>query len=68
MTDQRLIELEERLAYQEDMIESLNHQVAQHSLELMNLTKELIKMREWVKNNQPLNTHKGEDEAPPPHY
>jgi len=66
--EDRIIELETKLAYQEDTIEELNQIVTKQQEELSILTLAVQKLHEQVKQIAPSNLVSIDQEAPPPHY
>ncbi len=60
--------LESRNAFQDDVIEQLNHELAIHQEEITNLKLQLKLIATRLKENQPNSIGKQEDEPPPPHY
>lgn len=64
----RIIELESKLAFQDDTIEKLNAVVTQQQTQLDQLHSSLEKLREWIKNLQQPNIATSNEETPPPHY
>ncbi len=65
--EQRLVELEARLAFQDDTIQTLNDMVSRQQLELdkVNRAMELLARRQAdIAASIPVEG----DEAPPPHY
>ena len=60
--------LESRNAFQEDVIEQLNKELAVHQKEISELKAQLQQLAERVKSQQNANTSKIEQEPPPPHY
>jgi SlyX protein len=67
MNEQRLIELEIKAAYQEDLLQELNKIVAQQQQELMRLEKTCQLLYERI-NSLQLEKRETEIEPPPPHY
>lgn len=75
MTDKALIQrmdkLESQLAFQDDVIDSLNHLVTQQSRELQQLQQQLKLVASKVKNlrdDDSLPNADASQEPPPPHY
>lgn len=66
--EDRIIELETKLAYQEDTIEELNQVVTRQQDELALLTLAIQKLHDQVKQMAPSNLASIDQEAPPPHY
>jgi SlyX protein len=65
----RLIELESRIAFQEDAIERLSTAVAEQQAHISRLREELQRLARQVRSmaHSPLGAAPGE-EPPPPHY
>ena len=66
--EERIIELETKLAYQEDTLEQLNQIVTKQQDEITVLTLSLQKLHQQVKQMAPSNLASIDQEAPPPHY
>ena len=67
MNEQRLIELEIKAAYQEDLLQALNKIVAQQQQKLALLENTCQLLYERI-NSLQLDKRDGEIEPPPPHY
>ena len=66
---ERLDELESRLAFQDDLIESLNGVVARQDREIALLTKRLAELAEKIEEVAAGSASAaGEGFEPPPHY
>lgn len=68
MDEQRLIDLEVRIAFQDDLIQSLNAEVFQATQKIERMEVELRQLREALEG---LRVALGPDvraEAPPPHW
>lgn len=64
----RMDELETRLAFQDDVINTLNEQVARQELELRELWDAKRHLHKQIKELAPSNIRPEEEETPPPHY
>ncbi len=64
----RLDELETRLAFQDDLINTLSEQVAKQELELRELWQAKQLLHKQLKEVSPSNIKREEEETPPPHY
>ncbi|GAA6205221.1 MULTISPECIES: SlyX family protein [Thalassotalea] len=60
--------LESRNAFQDDIIEQLNHELAIHQDEISNLKSQLKLIANRIKDNTPNQSTTEEIEPPPPHY
>lgn len=66
--EQRLIDLEMRLAFQEDSLQQLNDVVVGLRDEIERLTRRLQLSEERLRAIEPGLIARPEDEPPPPHY
>ncbi len=66
--EQSIEALESRNAFQDDIIEQLNNELAIHQEEISNLKIQLQLIATRLKESQPSGFGKMEDEPPPPHY
>lgn len=60
--------LESRNAFQDDIIEQLNKELAIHQLEISALKSQLILIASRIKDNTAEQSQSQDIEAPPPHY
>lgn len=60
--------LESRNAFQDDIIEQLNHELTIHQEEISNLKSQLKLIANRIKDNTPNQSTTEEVEPPPPHY
>jgi SlyX protein len=64
----RLDELETRLAFQDDVIATLNDQVASQEMDLRKLWDANQLLKKQLKDISPSHIKSQEEETPPPHY
>ena len=64
----RINSLETRHAFQDDIIEQLNIELANHQIEIAELKQQLKLIAGRLKELQPNSGLDEEAEAPPPHY
>ncbi|KEF32949.1 MAG: SlyX family protein [Gammaproteobacteria bacterium] len=64
----RMDELEMRVAFQDDLINTLSEQVAKQELELRELWEAKQLLHKQLKEVSPSNIRREEEETPPPHY
>ncbi|HXH71331.1 MAG TPA: SlyX family protein [Mariprofundaceae bacterium] len=65
--EDRLIELETKISYQEHLLQELNDVIASQQQQLDRLEKEMKRVREHLKGTGS-QLARPEEEAPPPHY
>lgn len=68
MNNDRLTDLEIKLAFQEDLVDSLNQVVTAQQRELELLQGQVRLLYQQLKSLQPSDIVSVADEAPPPHY
>ena len=66
--EQKIIDLETQLAFQEDTIEALNHALASQQKQLDDVQFRLKHVLDKVKSMEPSNIASASEETPPPHY
>lgn len=66
--EQRIIELESKQTFQDDLLNELNDIVAEQSQTISTLLREAYELRQVVKNLTPSNIASQSEETPPPHY
>jgi len=67
MSDARLTELETKLAFAEDLLETLNQIVVRQQDQIDSLQQQLRLLNERLKDSRPDETRTPRDETPP-HY
>jgi SlyX protein len=68
MTEERLIDLEIKLAYQEDLLQELNSIVASQQQQISRLEETCKLLYERLKGLSSVNELNQSDNEPPPHY
>ena len=66
--EQAIESLETRNAFQDDIIEQLNHELSVHQSEIAELKQQLNLIAKRLKENTSSSQGKEEIEPPPPHY
>ena len=66
--DNRLIELETRLAFQDNTLQELNDVVVRQQREIDTITRELEALKAQLRTLAPEMVANRADDAPPPHY
>ncbi|WP_417565586.1 SlyX family protein [Marinobacter sp.] len=64
----RLDELETRLAFQDDVINTLSEQVAKQEMDIRELWEAKRLLHKQLKDVSPSDMKSEQDETPPPHY
>ncbi|WP_341581603.1 SlyX family protein [Marinobacter metalliresistant] len=64
----RLDELETRLAFQDDVINTLSEQVAKQEMDIRELWEAKRLLHKQLKDVSPSDIKSEQDETPPPHY
>jgi len=64
----RLDEMETRLAFQDDVINTLSEQVAKQEMDIRELWEAKRLLHKQLKDVSPSNIKSEQDETPPPHY
>ncbi len=67
VTDRRLLELETRVAFQEDTIQKLDDALASQQQQIMDLERQIQLLGMQIKEIEAVPAPAG-PEAPPPHY
>lgn len=68
MSEERLVELETRLAFQEDHIQQLNRSLGLQQQQLESLVLEVRELRRQLRALEAGEPADRGDEPPPPHY
>jgi len=68
MSDERLVELETRIAFQEDHIQELNRSLGDQQRLLERLTAEVRELRQQLRTLDRGQPRDRAAEPPPPHY
>ena len=66
--EDRIAELEMRLAFQDDVINTLSEQVARQEMDIRELWEAKRLLHKQLKDVSPSNIKSEQDETPPPHY
>ncbi|MGC8121266.1 SlyX family protein [Marinobacter sp. VGCF2001] len=66
--EDRLAELEMRLAFQDELINTLSDQVAKQEMDIRELWDAKKLLHKQLKDISPSNIRPEEEETPPPHY
>ncbi len=66
--EDRLIDLETRLAFQDHVVQELNDVVVRQQRELDELRRDIEMLRNQLKTLAPALVENRNDETPPPHY
>ena len=64
----RMDELETRLAFQDDVINTLSEQVAKQEMDIRELWEAKRQLNKQLKEVSPSNLKREDEETPPPHY
>lgn len=68
MSNEQLTELEIKLAFQEDLLETLNKIVSEQQVQIELLQGQMRLLYQQLKSLQPTDVALPVDEVPPPHY
>lgn len=68
MSEERITELECRIALQEDQLDSLSLSLHEQQQEISTLLLKIAALEELVKALKPSQLASADEEAPPPHY
>jgi len=65
---QQLIELESRIAFQDDTIGALNEEILEHQKRIERLHRQVLVLAEKLSQNHDSGILRTDEEPPPPHY
>ena len=68
MLENRIEELEMKIAFQEQLLDELNHALVQQQFDIDKMQVQLRYMVNKLKNFQSSNIASQSEETPPPHY
>ncbi|OOF36804.1 SlyX family protein [Rodentibacter heidelbergensis] len=68
MLENRITELETKVAFQEQLLEELNQALVQQQFDMDRMQLQLRYMANKLKDFQPSNIASQAEETPPPHY
>ncbi|HHF4079784.1 TPA: SlyX family protein [Haemophilus influenzae] len=68
MLENRIEELEMKIAFQEQLLDELNHALVQQQFDIDKMQVQLHYMANKLKDFQPSNIASQSEETPPPHY
>lgn len=66
--EQRIMELETKVAYQDETIDILNDELKQHQFAMAKMTRQIELVGEKLKEMKPSSVVNQSEETPPPHY
>jgi SlyX protein len=66
--DDRIIDLESRIAFQEEAINTLSETLIEQQRAIDHLNRTVEVLRERLQATEPTLPHTGETDPPPPHY
>ncbi|MFV8570582.1 SlyX family protein [Marinobacter sp. SBS5] len=66
--EDRIADLEMRLAFQDDVINTLSEQVTKQEMDIRELWDAKRLMHQQLKDVAPSNIRREDEETPPPHY
>jgi len=66
--ENKIINIETKIAYQEKTIEQLNQIVTAQQQQLSQLQSELKAIKNWIQTQRPSQWASEPEEQPPPHY
>jgi len=66
--EDRIADLEMRLAFQDDVINTLSEQITKQEMDIRELWEAKRLMHQQLKDVSPSHIRREEEETPPPHY
>lgn len=66
--DERIEQLEIKVAFQEENIDTLNNEMFNQQRKILALSEQIIQLIKKLKEAEPNQLASEEEEAPPPHY
>lgn len=64
----QLVELESRIAFQDDTIAALNAEIHEHQKRIERLQRQVLMLAEKLTQNHDSGILRTDEEPPPPHY
>lgn len=65
---QQLIDLESKLAFQEDVVQTLNNELHEHQKSIEKLQRQVMLLAEKISKTDDSGILRVDEEPPPPHY
>jgi SlyX protein len=65
---QKLIDLESKLAFQDDMVQTLNDELHEHQKSIEKLQRQVMLLAEKISKGNDSGILRVDEEPPPPHY
>ncbi|CAI3791064.1 MULTISPECIES: SlyX family protein [unclassified Rheinheimera] len=65
---QQLIDLESKLAFQEDVVQTLNDELHEHQKSIEKLQRQVMLLAEKISKGNDSGILRVDEEPPPPHY
>jgi SlyX protein len=66
--DERIEQLEMKVAFQEDNIDTLNNEMFDQQRKILALSEQIMQLVKKLKEAEPNQLASEEEETPPPHY
>ncbi len=68
MEEEKIVDIQSRLAFQEDTLQGLNAVIARQQQEIRDLKKEIDSLKEGLRGVAAAIPGNKEEDPPPPHY